>query len=67
MDIMTIPQKETLIYFKKIDKWVSAVEYTEDGVILTFDKNTPNETILLFEKIKDKLDFKVKEYTISSI
>ncbi|QTU83296.1 hypothetical protein J7S27_01915 [Carnobacteriaceae bacterium zg-C25] len=64
---MTIPQKETLIYFKKIDKWVSAVEYTEDGVILTFDKNTPNETILLFEKIKDKLDFKVKEYTISSI
>ena len=59
---MVLPRKETLVYYEEIDNWITSEEITSDGVILVFKKDTPSDVIELFEKIKDKLDFKVKEY-----
>lgn len=59
---MRLPREETLIYLRKIDDWIALEEITDNGVILVFKKDTPSDVIELFEKIKDKLDFKVKEY-----
>ena len=59
---MVLPRKETLVYLKKINDWITSEEITDDGVILVFKKDVPSDVIGLFEKIKDELDFKVKEY-----
>lgn len=66
MEIMAIPRKETLIFLEQIDNWVSEEEFTNDGVILTFRKDTPIKIISLFKEIQNKLNFKVKKYVISS-
>lgn len=62
---MVLPKQETLIYFNEIDDWIYSEEVTDSGVILFFEKNTPSNIIILFENIKDKLDFKIKDYIIS--
>lgn len=59
---MVLPSKETLVYYERIDNWITSEEITSDGVILIFKKNVPSDVIRLFERIKDKLDFKVREY-----
>ena len=59
---MRLPSKETLVYLKKVNYWIASEEITDDGVILVFKKGVPSDVIELFEKIKDKLDFKVREY-----
>lgn len=60
--MMRLPTKETLVYYERIDNWIVLEEITDNGVILVFKKDVPNDVMTLFEKIKDKLDFKVKEY-----
>lgn len=60
--MMVLPSKETLVYYERIDDWITSEKITDNGVILVFKKDTPSDVIELFEKIKDKLDFKVKEY-----
>lgn len=60
--MMRLPRRETLVYYEKIDNWITLEEITSDGVILIFKKNVPSDVIRLFERIKDKLDFKVREY-----
>lgn len=60
--MMVLPSKETLVYYERIDNWITSEEITSDGVILIFKKNVPSDVIRLFERIKDKLDFKVREY-----
>ena len=60
--MMRLPREETLIYLRKIDDWIASEEITDDGVILVFKGNVPSDVIELFDKIKDKMDFKVKEY-----
>ncbi|WP_314990389.1 hypothetical protein [uncultured Gemella sp.] len=65
MEIMALPSKETLIYFNEIDDWIYSEEVTDNGVILFFEKSTPSNIITLFENIKDKLDFKIKDYLIA--
>lgn len=59
---MRLPRKETLVYYEEIDNWIASEEITSAGVILVFTRDVPSDVIELFEKIKDKLDFKVKEY-----
>lgn len=59
---MRLPSKETLAYYEEIDNWITSEEITDDGVILIFKRDVPSDVIGLFERIKDKLDFKVKEY-----
>ena len=60
--MMRLPSKETLVYYEEIDNWITSEEIVSDGVILVFKKDVPGDVMTLFEKIKDKLDFKVKEY-----
>ena len=60
--MMVLPRKETLVYYERIDDWIASEEITDDGVILVFKRDVPSDVIELFEKIKDKMDFKVKEY-----
>ena len=60
--MMVLPRKETLVYYERIDDWIASEEITDDGVILVFKRDVPSDVISLFEKIKDKFDFKVKEY-----
>ena len=59
---MVLPKKETLVYYERIDDWIALEEIVSDGVILVFKKGVPSDVIGLFEKIKDKLDFTVKEH-----
>lgn len=60
--MMVLPSKETLVYYERIDNWITSEEITSDGVILIFKKNVPSDVIELFEKIRGNLDFTVKEY-----
>ena len=60
--MMRLPRKETLVYLRKINDWIALEEITDNGVILVFKKDIPSDVIGLFEKIKDELDFTVKEY-----
>lgn len=60
--MMVLPRKETLVYLEKVNDWIASEEITDNGVILVFKKDVPSDVISLFEKIKDKMDFKVKEY-----
>ena len=60
--MMRLPKKETLVYYEEIDNWIVSEKIMDNGVILIFKRDVPNDVIELFEKIKDKLDFKVKEY-----
>lgn len=60
--MMRLPRKETLVYYEKVDNWIASEEIVSDGVILVFKRNVPGDVIELFEKIKDKLGFTVKEY-----
>ena len=60
--MMRLPTKETLVYLEKVNDWIASEEITDNGVILVFKLYVPSDVIELFEKIKDKLDFKVKEY-----
>ena len=59
---MRLPTKETLVYLEKVNNWITSEEITDNGVILVFKRDVPSDVIELFEKIKDNLDFKVKEY-----
>lgn len=60
--MMVLPRKETLVYLEKVNGWITSEEITDNGVILVFKRDAPSDVMTLFEKIKDKLDFKVKEY-----
>ena len=60
--MMVLPSKETLVYLKEVNDWIASEEITDNRIILVFKKSIPSDVIELFEKIKDKLDFKVKEY-----
>lgn len=60
--MMRLPRKETLVYYERIDDWITSEKITDNGVILVFKRDAPSDVIRLFERIKDKLDFKVREY-----
>lgn len=60
--MMRLPTKETLVYYERVDDWIASEEITDNGVILVFKRDVPSDVIELFEGIKDRLDFKVKEY-----
>lgn len=60
--MMKLPSKETLVYLEKVNDWIASEEIVSDGVILVFKKGVPSGVMALFEEIKGKLDFKVKEY-----
>ncbi len=63
MDIMTLPSKETLIFYNEIRPWIVDGK-RENGVTYIFSKDTPKEILELFNKIKDKLEYKINDYII---
>lgn len=63
MEIMTLPSKETLIFFDEIMPWI-VNRKRENGVTYIFLKDTPKEKLELFNKIKDKLRYKVNDYIL---
>lgn len=63
MDIMTLPSKETLIFIKEIEPWIIDGE-NGNGVTYIFSKDTPKKILELFNKIKDKLGYKVNDYIL---
>lgn len=63
MDIMTLPSKETVIFYKEIEPWIVGGKQ-ENGVTYIFSKDTPKEILELFNKIKDKLRYKVNDYIL---
>ena len=60
--MMVLPSKETLVYYEEIDHWIASEEITDNGVTLVFKRDVPSDVVSLLEKVKDKLDFKVREY-----
>ena len=63
MEIMTLPSKETLIFYNEIRPWIIDGE-NGAGVTYIFSKDTPKEKLELFNKIKDKLGYKVNDYIL---
>ena len=63
MEIMTLPSKETLIFYNEIRPWIVDGK-RENGVTYIFSKGTPKEILELFNKIKDKLKYKVNDYIL---
>ena len=63
MDIMTLPSKETVIFYNEIRPWIVNGK-RENGVTYIFSKDTPKEILELFNKIKDKLKYKVNDYIL---
>ena len=63
MDIMTLPSKETVIFYNEIRPWIVDGK-RENGVTYIFSKDTPKEILELFNKIKDKLRYKVNDYIL---
>ena len=47
MDIMTLPSKETLIFYNEIRSWIIDGE-NGNGVTYIFSKDTPKEKLELF-------------------
>ncbi len=64
MEIMALPKKETLIFYDEIEPWIVNGKIT-DGVTYIFAKDTPKEKLDLFNKIKDKLGYKINDYLIA--
>lgn len=63
MEIMTLPSKETLMFINEIEPWIIDGE-NGDGVTYIFSKDTPKEKLELFNKIKNKLGYKVNDYIL---
>ena len=63
MDIMTLPSKETVIFYNEIRPWIVNGK-RGNGVTYIFSKDTPKEILELFNKIKDKLGYKVNDYIL---
>lgn len=63
MDIMTLPSKETLIFYNEIEPWIVNGKNT-NGVTYIFARDTPKEILELFNEIKDKLRYKVNDYIL---
>ena len=63
MNIMTLPSKETLIFYNEIEPWIVNGKW-ENGVTYIFSKDTPKEILELFNEIKDKLRYKVNDYIL---
>lgn len=60
--MMRLPSEETLVYLEKVNDWIASEKITDNGVILVFKRGVPSDVVALFEDIKSKLDFRVREY-----
>ena len=59
---MIPPTKELLIFYNQIDEWVALVSPDQDSLSLSFQKDTPQSILDLFDSIKSKIDFDYQEH-----
>ncbi|MCW6665482.1 hypothetical protein NHG32_07275 [Aerococcaceae bacterium NML191219] len=55
MDITRIPSKEVLLFSNEIRPWVEKIEKIDEVARHTFKKDTPQEVLDTFNKIKGEL------------
>ena len=57
MEVMALPNKETLIFYKQIRPWIVSGEMKNDVMNYKFSDETPSSIFDLFDKIKEKLSY----------
>lgn len=63
MEVMALPSKETLLFIREIDPWIASESLHPDGVVLVFQKETPDTVMDLLRDIKKKIDFNIKSFS----
>ena len=62
LEIMALPNKETLEFYDKIFDWLTKKDRDNDNkIVYTFSKDVPKEIVELFLKIRDKIDLPLSE------
>ncbi|HAP23080.1 hypothetical protein [Ligilactobacillus murinus] len=62
LEIMALPNKETLEFYDKIFDWLTKKDRDNDNkIVYTFSKDVPKEIIELFLKIRDKIELPISE------
>lgn len=62
LEIMALPNKETLEFYDKIFDWLTKKYRDNDNkIVYTFSKDVPKEIIELFLKIRDKIELPISE------
>ena len=62
LEIMALPNKETLEFYDKIFDWLTKKDRDNDNkIVYTFSKDVPGEIVELFLKIRDKIDLPLSE------
>ena len=62
LEIMALPNKETLEFYDKIFDWLTKKDRDNDNkIVYTFSKYVPKEIIELFLKIRDKIELPISE------
>ena len=57
MEVMALPNKETLQFYKEVYPWVKRSFPDEQTPRFIFQTDTPESVLNTFEKIKDKLGY----------
>lgn len=57
MEVMALPNKETLRFYKQIRPWIISGEKKNGVMYYGFSHDTPQTILDLFEEIKDKLSY----------
>ena len=62
LEIMALPNTETLVFYDKIFDWLTKKDRDNDNkIVYTFSKDVPKEIIELFLKIRDKIELPISE------
>lgn len=62
MEIMALPNKETLTFYDQVRPWIAGNKQKNGTVYVIFSNDTPNHILQLFDKIKNKLPYKVDRF-----
>ncbi|MBG9367333.1 hypothetical protein [Streptococcus sp. NLN64] len=57
MEVMAIPNRETVIFHRQIRPWIVAGEMNHGVIHYTFSQDTPDKIIDLFQTVRDKLSY----------
>lgn len=57
MEVMAVPNQETLTFYKQVRPWIVAGEMHSGVMHYQFSDKTPKTVLDLFERIKDNLSY----------
>ncbi len=62
LEIMALPNKETLEFYDKVYNWITGGYREPDNkIVYIFSKDVPKEIIELFLKIRDDVELTISE------